>query len=86
MSAERDLHREVLYWRRLLERVAGDLESIVGREPDLTRSRLLAARAMRIRQRLHEGMMPAEFDPSPFLRLPSRDDGPRAREISDRDN
>jgi len=66
MSMERELHREVLYWRQLLERVARNLEGIAGREPDPARSRLLAARAMRIRQRLHE--MQADFDPSPASR------------------
>jgi hypothetical protein len=71
MSTERERHREVLYWRQLLERVAGELERIAGREPDPARGRLLSARAMRIRKRLHEGM-PADFDPSPMSKPPPR--------------
>jgi hypothetical protein len=55
MDADR-LFRENQYWRDLLVRVAQDLESIVARgacEPaELER---LQRRAMRIRQRVHEG-------------------------------
>jgi hypothetical protein len=72
MSTERELHREVLYWRQLVERVAGELERIVNRETDPARAKVLSARAMRIRQRLHEGM-PADFDPSPVSRPPRSD-------------
>ena len=64
METERALYRETLYWRQLLERVAGDLEVLAGSETDATRKRRLVARAMRIRQRLHEGM-PGDFDLSP---------------------
>ena len=49
-------HREIAYWRQLLERVATDLESAAAREADPKRRDWLAARAMRIRQRLHEGV------------------------------
>ena len=47
VSMESELHREVLYWRQLLGRVAGDLEHIAGRETDRGRARALSARAMR---------------------------------------
>ena len=84
---EKELHREVLYWRQLLDRVAGELEHIAGREPDPERRKVLSARAMRIRQGLHEGM-PADFAPSPESKPPARfeklgqagsDRSPRAR-------
>mgnify|MGYP001409373310 CR=1 FL=1 len=64
MDAERELYRETLYWRQLLERVAGDLELLAAEETDARRASRLAARAMRIRQRLHEGV-PLGFDLSP---------------------
>jgi hypothetical protein len=51
-----DPNREITYWRELLTRVAQDLETTAGTEPDPKRQRWLAARAMRIRQRLHEGV------------------------------
>jgi hypothetical protein len=69
MSTDRELHREVLYWRQLLERVATELERIATREPDPERRKVLSARAMRIRKRLHEGM-PGDFDPSPEPKPP----------------
>ncbi len=49
-------HREIAYWRDLLERIAADLESAAGGENDVARKSWLEARAMRIRQRLHEGV------------------------------
>jgi len=78
MEGERELYREVLYWRQLLERVAGDLEVLAGSDVDARRARQLAARAMRIRQRLHEGM-PPDFDLSPNRPPPrfAADDGSR---------
>ena len=60
----RSLYRETLYWQQLLERVASDLEVLASNESDAARARRLAARAMRIRRRLHEGM-PSDFDVSP---------------------
>lgn len=60
MAADNELYRETLYWRELLARVAEELESKAGGESDPTRKRWLSARAMRIWQRLHEGM-PADF-------------------------
>ena len=69
MSTEKELHREVFYWRQLLERVAGELERIASREPDPERRKVLSARAMRIRKRLHEGT-PADFDLSPHSKPP----------------
>jgi hypothetical protein len=62
MTTDKELYREVLYWRELLTRVAEELESKAATETDPTRKRWLAARAMRIRRRLHEGV-PDEFDP-----------------------
>jgi len=64
MDRERELHLEVLYWRQLLERVATDLESLAARESEARRRARLAARAMRIRRRLHEGM-PDDFQLAP---------------------
>jgi len=78
MESERELYREVLYWRQLLERVAGDLEVLAASETDSHRAERLAARAQRIRQRLHEGM-PPDFDLSPNRPPPrfAADDGSR---------
>lgn len=57
-------HRATAYWRSLLTRVAEDFESMASRETDPARAKLLSARAMRIRQRLFEGV-PKDFDSSP---------------------
>lgn len=73
VNLARSLYRETIYWRQLLERVAGDLEILAGNEPDPARGSRLAARAMRIRRRLHEGM-PTDFDLSPN-RPPPRFEG-----------
>jgi len=73
VGIEHTLYRETLYWQQLLERVASDLEMLAGSESDAARARRLAARAMRIRRRLHEGM-PGDFDVSPN-RPPPRFDG-----------
>lgn len=73
MDLARTLYRETLYWQHLLERVAGDLEVLASNETDAARAGRLAARAMRIRRRLHEGM-PADFDLSPN-RPPPRFEG-----------
>lgn len=54
------MNRETAYWQQLLERVAADLESAAGRETDPKRRRWLESRAMRIRQRLHDGV-PDDF-------------------------
>jgi hypothetical protein len=51
------------YWRQLLARVARDLERLAGNEVDGRRSRVFAVRAMRIRQRLHDGM-PEDYAPA----------------------
>jgi hypothetical protein len=56
MSIERDVYREVIFWRQLLERVAADLEALAGHETAPERAKRLVARAMRIRRRLHEGV------------------------------
>lgn len=73
LNLARTLYRETIYWQQLLERVAGDLEILAGNEPDQARASRLAARAMRIRRRLHEGM-PSDFDLSPN-RPPPRFEG-----------
>jgi hypothetical protein len=56
-----DARREAAYWRHLLLRIAEDLEHTAGLERDPKRRAWLASRAMRVRQRLHEGM-PASFE------------------------
>lgn len=53
-------HREVVYWRDLLTRIAEDLEHAAGLESEQRRRSWFVSRAMRIRQRLHEGV-PATF-------------------------
>jgi len=50
-------HREALWLRQLLTRVAEHLEHLGGRDQDL--GRLLLPVAQRIRRRLHQGMPPA---------------------------
>jgi len=50
----RDLYRQVLELRELLEAVAGELERLAGSEPDPERRGVLLRRAMRIRARLHQ--------------------------------
>ena len=52
--------REIAYWQHLLTRISEDLESAAGRARDANRRSWLSARAMRIRQRLHEGV-PSSF-------------------------
>jgi predicted component of type VI protein secretion system len=51
----RDLYRQVLDLRELLAAVARDLERLAGTEPDPERRGVLLRRAMRIRERLHQG-------------------------------
>ncbi len=51
----RDLYRQVLELRDLLEAVAGEPERLAGTEPDPERRGRLLRRAMRIRARLHAG-------------------------------
>jgi hypothetical protein len=51
-----ELQCEVVYWRDLLTRVAKDLERAAGSEADAKRKAWFTSRAMRIRQRLHDGM------------------------------
>jgi hypothetical protein len=58
-----DPHREAQWWRMLLGKVASDLERLASQESDERRARLLRARAMRIRKRLHEGP-PENWTPS----------------------
>lgn len=65
------MNRETAYWQHLLERVAEDLESTAGRETDPKRRRWLESRAMRIRQRLHEGV-PDDFRVAPAQRMNPR--------------
>ena len=52
--------REIAYWQHLLVRIAEDLERTAATEREPQRRDWLLSRAMRIRQRLHEGM-PASF-------------------------
>jgi predicted component of type VI protein secretion system len=49
----RDLYRQVLDLRELLEAVARELERLAATEPDRERRGVLLRRAMRIRARLH---------------------------------
>lgn len=58
------LYREILYWRSLLEKVAGDLELMAAKESDPRWKERLAGRGKRIRRRLHEGV-PEGFTASP---------------------
>jgi hypothetical protein len=53
--------REATYWRDLLTRIAEDLEHAAGVEREPRRRSWLSSRAMRIRQRLHEGV-PSAFE------------------------
>ena len=52
--------REVAFWRDLLTRIAEDLEHAAGVERKPRRRSWFSSRAMRIRQRLHEGV-PTSF-------------------------
>ena len=54
--------REMVYWRELLARVAEDLEHTAEAETDGKRKAWFSSRAMRIRQRLHDGV-PEGFTP-----------------------
>ena len=56
-----EVRREACYWRQLLTRIAEDLEHAAGLERDPRRRSWFASRAMRVRQRLHEGV-PATFE------------------------
>ena len=49
----RDLYRQVLELRELLEAVAREREQLAASEPDRARVQALLRRAMRIRARLH---------------------------------
>jgi hypothetical protein len=49
----RDLYRQVLELRDLLEAVARELERLAASEPDPERRGVHLRRAMRIRERLH---------------------------------
>ena len=64
--------REASYWRHLLLRIAEDLEHTAGTERDARRRHWLASRAMRIRQRLHEGMPPSFEEPGPRAAMTPR--------------
>jgi hypothetical protein len=56
MATDEELQREITYWRELLTRVAEDLEHAAESEADGKRKAWFSSRAMRIRQRLHEGL------------------------------
>ncbi len=58
----RQIHRENLWLRELLRKVSADLEHVAGQESDPDHRLLLEHRAMRIRQRLWEGM-PKAWEP-----------------------
>jgi hypothetical protein len=50
--------QEAAYWRALFTRIAEDLEHAAGVERDPRRRLWFASRAMRIRQRLHDEVVP----------------------------
>jgi len=58
-----DRSLEANYWRELLTKIAEDLEHAAAAEVDGKRKSWFSSRAMRIRQRLHEGV-PGGFTPA----------------------
>lgn len=54
--SDHELRAEIAFWRDILTKVAQDLERTACSEKDAARKDWLERRAMRIRQRLHEGM------------------------------
>jgi hypothetical protein len=56
MPTEHEVRREATYWRDLLTRIAQDLEHAADAESERKRKAWFESRAMRIRQRLHDGV------------------------------
>lgn len=73
--------RDSAYWRELLTRIAEDLEHAADGEIDGKRRAWFASRAMRIRQRLHEGV-PDAFGPETLqARMTPADHLTRAQDV-----